>query len=99
MRAFFLCLSLLVLCGCESITRLDSDSFEVGRTGYETFEADAQDCQLAAEAPLGGDVRLVDATSYARNRAFNHLYARCMTARGHAPRPYLKNVLPGGGGL
>jgi hypothetical protein len=98
MRALFLCLALF-LCGCESIVRLDSDSFEVGRTGYEAFEADTQACALAANAPLDSDVRLLDATRYERNRVFNRLFTRCMTGRGHAPRPYIKNMLPDTGVL
>jgi hypothetical protein len=40
------------------------------------------------------DIRLVDTTRYARNRAFNKVYGDCMTGRGHAPRTYLQNVLP-----
>jgi hypothetical protein len=85
----------LLLAGCESLIRVGADGFEVGSGGIEAFDRDAQACQTEADTALSYDVRLLEATSYARNRAFNRLYGRCMTARGHRPRPYIKNLLPG----
>jgi hypothetical protein len=98
MRALFLLPPLLCLClalpGCDSITRPASDGFEVGPGGFEKFNQDTQACQTEAEGVVNYDIRLVDTTRYARNRAFNQVYGQCMTARGHQPRPYLRNVLP-----
>ena len=99
MRALFLLPLVLALAGCDSITRPAADGFEVGAGGFEAFEADAQACQTQADDRVNYDVRYIDTTRYARNRAFNAIYGRCMTGLGHAPRPYLKNVLPDGGGL
>ncbi len=105
MRALFL-LPLLVpimaLGACQatdSLTRIGQDGFEVGPAGIEAFGYDNQACTSAANEPLSYDIRLMDATRYARNRAFNRVYARCMTGRGHRPRPYIKNLLPEIGGL
>lgn len=101
MRVLFL-LPLLVLGACraaDSVTRIGQDGFEVGAAGIEAFGTDNQACISAANEPLSYDVRLMDATSYARNRAFNRVYARCMTARGHRPRPYIKILLPDLGGF
>jgi hypothetical protein len=96
MRALLLLMLCLPLLGaCESLIRVGSDGFEVGAGGIEQFERDAQACQVEADTALSYDVRLLAATSYERNRSFNHLYGRCMTARGHQPRPYIKNLLPG----
>ena len=46
MRALLL-LPILVLPGCASIARLDSDSFQIGRGGLEAFQADDSDCRVA----------------------------------------------------
>jgi hypothetical protein len=99
MRALFLLPLCLALLGCESLVHTGSDGFEVGSHGVEVFEADDQACTTAANDLLSYDVQLMDATSYERNRAFNGVYERCMTARGHQPRPYLANVLPQLGAL
>jgi hypothetical protein len=94
MRALFLLPLVLALAGCDSISRPAADGFEVGTGGFEAFQADAGACQARADETVNYDIRLVDTTRYARNRAFNQVYGRCMTARGHQPRPYLRNVLP-----
>jgi hypothetical protein len=94
MRALFLLPLCLVLAGCESITRPASDGFEVGPGGFEKFTLDAQACQTLADDGVNYGIRYVDTTRYERNRAFNRAYGACMTARGHQPRPYLKNLLP-----
>jgi hypothetical protein len=99
MRALFLLPLCLALIGCESLAHTGSDGFEVGPRGVEAFEADNQACTTRANDVLSYDVRLMDATSYRRNRAFNDVYERCMTERGHQPRPYLANVLPQFGAL
>jgi hypothetical protein len=98
MRALFLVPLLLplglALLGCESVSRTGADGFEVGPGGAEAYELDAQACQTRSNDVLSYDVRLMDASRYARNRAFNSLYAACMTKRGYRPRAYLENVLP-----
>jgi hypothetical protein len=94
MRALFLLPLAFALVGCDSITRPAADGFEVGAGGFEAFQADAQACQTHADDTVNYDIRLVDTTRYARNRAFNQVYGQCMIARGHQPRPYLRNVLP-----
>lgn len=99
MRALFLLPLVLALAGCDSIYRPAADGFEVGAGGIEAFQADAQACQTQADDGLNYDIRYMDTTRYARNRAFNRLYGRCMTERGHQPRPYLRNVLPDVNGL
>ena len=93
MRALFL-LPLLLLAGCNSITRLDSDSFAADATGYDRFRHDDATCRQKAETELLTNAALQDTTHYARNRAYNRVYGGCMTANGHAPRPYYKNWLP-----
>ena len=93
MRAFFL-LPLVLLAGCNSITRSGADGFEVGNGGFEAFQADDQECQTRADDAVSYDNELADNTRYARNRAFNRVYGHCMTAHGHQPRPYLRNLLP-----
>ena len=40
-----------------------------------------QACTDLAQAPLDSDPRLIDATRYAKNRAFNAAFSRCMTER------------------
>jgi hypothetical protein len=94
MRALLLLSACLVLAGCNSVSRLDSDSFEAHAVTIGQFEADAQACTELAQAPLDSDPRLIDATRYAKNRFFNSAFSRCMTDRGHRPRPYYKNWLP-----
>jgi len=94
MRALFLLPLVLALAGCDSISRPAADGFEVGAGGFAAFQADAEACQTKADTLVNYDIRLVDTTRYARNRAFNRVYGQCMTARGHQPRPYLRNVLP-----
>jgi len=94
MRALFLLPLILALAGCDSITRPAADGFEVGAGGFAVWQADAQACQTQADDVVNYDIRLVDTTRYARNRAFNQVYGRCMTGRGHPVRPYLRNVLP-----
>ena len=98
MRALFLVPLLLplglALLGCESVSRTGADGFEVGARGFEAYERDAQDCQTRSDDALSYDVRLMDVTRYARNRAFNQIYARCMTGRGYRPRAYIQNLLP-----
>jgi hypothetical protein len=94
MRALFLLPLVLALAGCDSIYRPAADGFEVGPAGFAAWQADTQACQTKADGVVNYDIRLVDTTRYARNRAFNRVYGQCMTARGHRPRPYLKNLLP-----
>ncbi|OJT95082.1 MAG: hypothetical protein BGN82_10205 [Alphaproteobacteria bacterium 65-7] len=96
MRALFLLPLLLVLAACQSLARTGPDGFGVGRGGIAAYERDGVFCRMEAQAPLDSDVRLQEATRYARNRAYNQLFARCMTERGHPPRSYWRNVLPGG---
>lgn len=84
----------LLLGGCDSIMRLDSDSFSMGSGDYDRFARDARLCNKAAGDRVSYDPVLQMGTHYARNRAFNRAYSDCMTGHGHAPRPYYKNWLP-----
>ena len=94
MRALFL-VSVLLLSACDSITRLDSDSFQVGAAGYQTFEQDDQACAGKASDYVAYDLHVIGDTHYAANRAYNGVYGGCMRTRGHALRPYSRNWLPG----
>jgi len=94
MRALFLLPLALLLAGCDSLTRPGADGFEVGKGGFEAFQADAQECQIRADTAVSYDNGLADDTRYARNRAFNRVYGHCMAEHGHKPRPYLRNLLP-----
>lgn len=94
MRALLL-LPLIVLSGCASIARLDSDSFEIGRAGVEAFQADDSDCRLAAQDYVAYDLHVIGDTRYAANRAYNAQYRACMHGHGHADRAYARNWLPG----
>ena len=96
MRALFLFPVLLGLAACQSVVRTNADGFAAGPAGIEAYERDAQACADAAQDPLDGDVRLHQASRYDRNRVYNRLFARCMTGRGHPPRSFWENVLPGG---
>jgi hypothetical protein len=95
MRALFLVcvLALPLLSGCDAIVRENGDNFEAG-ADIGHFERDDQGCSIQADDTVAYTVRGMDGTSYDRNRAYNAAYARCMTARGHAPRPYVENWLP-----
>lgn len=94
MRALFLVPLVLALAGCNSLTRPAADGFDVGPGGFAAWQADARTCQTKADDVVNYDIRLVDTTRYARNRAFNRVYGQCMTGRGHQARAYLQNVLP-----
>jgi len=97
MRALFLLLPvILALAACQSVGRTGPDQFGAGPGGVEAYERDSVSCRIVAQAPLDSDVRLQQASSYARNRVYNRLFARCMAGRGHPPRSYWRNVLPGG---
>jgi hypothetical protein len=90
-----LCVGLcLALVACNSIRRLDSDSFAADAAGYDQFQRDDTACRLKGETELVSNPVLFDTTRYARNRAYNRVYGGCMTAKGHSPRPYYKNWLP-----
>jgi hypothetical protein len=94
MRALLL-LVCLALAGCNSVARLDSDSFAVGAGGYEAFETDDQACRLKASDYVAYDLHVIGDTRYAANRAYNGVYGGCMHQLGHADRPYARNWLPG----
>ena len=94
MRALFLFPVLIVLAGCSSLTRVGGDGFEAANVSPERFEIDDQACGMQADDYLAYDVRGMEGTRYQRNRTYNALYGRCMTARGYRPRPYIKNLLP-----
>jgi hypothetical protein len=95
MRALFLGL-LLCLAGCNSIMRPGSDVFEASGVAPDQFENDDSACRQQADDYLAYDVRGQDlGTRYQKNRTFNLIYGRCMTARGYRHRAYLKNLLPG----
>ena len=97
MRMRALCLlSVLVLpllAGCNSIARQNGDYFQAsGDIGR--FEADASACGVEAGDYTSYDLHGMDGTFYDRNRAYNDVYGRCMTGRGHARRAYSSNWLP-----
>jgi hypothetical protein len=94
MRALILLPVCLALWGCQSITRYSGDNFEVGAGGIQAFDDDNKACGIVADEAVSYDVRMAGSTSYERNRAYNRVYARCMTARGHRRRPYYVNFLP-----
>jgi hypothetical protein len=97
MRALFLCLTvcLFAVTGCASLVRQDGDFFEAARVPPDQFERDNNGCRLQAENFLTYDPRGMGGTRYQRNRTYNAIYGRCMTAKGYRPRPYYKNWLPG----
>ena len=95
MRALFLSALCLLLAGCNSLVRVDGDNFEAARVSPSQFELDTGACQAEADNFLAYDVRGMEGTRYQKNRAFNAIYRRCMTARGYRSRPYYKNLLPG----
>lgn len=95
MRALFLASVCLLLAGCESITRLDGDSFAVGPAGVEAFETDDGLCHSQADTYVSYDLHVIGDDRYATNRAYNQVYADCMTQKGHARRDYALNWLPG----
>jgi hypothetical protein len=97
MRALFLCLTvcLPLAAGCSSLVRQDGDFFEAARVPPDRFERDDNACRLKADNYLNYDPRGMDGTRYQRNRTYNTIYGRCMTAQGYRPRPYYKNWLPG----
>ncbi len=94
MRALFL-VPLLVLAGCNSITRQNGDYFQTAGVDPARFSADDQACgQLSAEY-VAYDVRGMDGSSYQRTRNYNALYVRCMRGLGYVPQAYATNWLPG----
>ncbi|HKD47232.1 MAG TPA: hypothetical protein VKB67_06070 [Rhizomicrobium sp.] len=97
MRALFFCLLLspLVLSGCDAVTRKNGDWFESSGVPPGQYDRDEQDCRIEAADYASYDLHGMSGTSYDRNRAFNNVYARCMTGRGYRPRPYSENWLPG----
>lgn len=95
MRALFLCLGLFAMTGCTSLVRQDGDFFEAARVPPDRFERDDNGCRLQAENFLTYDPRSMEGTRYQRNRTYNSIYGRCMTAKGYRSRPYYKNWLPG----
>jgi hypothetical protein len=95
MRALLLCSALLLLAGCNSLLRQNSDSYEASSISPDQFERDTDACQIEADAYITYDMHGMDGTRYQGNRAFNAVYGRCMTAKGYRPRPYYKNLLPG----
>jgi len=95
MRALFLCLLLLpLLSGCNAITHQDGDYFEATGVPVAQFDRDDQNCRMQATDYMSYDLHGMGGTRYDKNRAFNAVYARCMTGRGYRPRPYYKNWLP-----
>jgi hypothetical protein len=95
MRCAFFLAGLLLLAGCNSIARQNGDYFEAG-SDVGRFEADTQACAIMADNHVSYDLSGMDGTFYDRNRAYNAVYGSCMRSRGHAPRPYAENWLPGG---
>jgi hypothetical protein len=97
MRALFLCLTLpvLLLAGCDAITRQNADSFEAAGVPMAQYDSDEQSCRMQAADYVAYDVRGMSGTGYDQNRAYNAVYSRCMTGHGYKPRPYIKNLLPG----
>ena len=95
MRAFFLVLAPLILAGCNSLARDSGDNFEAAGVPPDQFEQDTNACQTQADNYLAYDPRGMEGTRYARNRAFNAIFDRCMRTRGYRARPYYKNLLPG----
>lgn len=96
MRALFLCLAvcLPLAAGCTSLVRQDGDFFEAARVPPDRFERDDNGCRLQAQDYLTYNPRGMEGTRYQRNRTYNAIYGRCMTAKGYRPRPYYKNWLP-----
>ena len=96
MRALFLCLALpaLMLASCNALSRQDGDYFEAAGVPSAQFDNDDQDCRSQAETYVGYDLHGMSGTRYDQNRAFNAVYARCMTGHGYRPRPYYENWLP-----
>jgi hypothetical protein len=93
MRALFLFPVLILLAGCNSLTRVGGDGFEASSVPPGRFEIDTQACGMQADDYLAYDLRGMEGTRYQRNRTYNAIYGRCMTARGYQPRPYIKNLL------
>jgi hypothetical protein len=93
MRALFLFPVLMLLAGCDSLIHVGSDGFEASNMSPGRFENDNQSCGMQADDYLAYDLRGMEGTRYQRNRTYNAIYGRCMTARGYRPRPYIKNVL------
>ena len=75
--------------------REDGDYFQAG-ADVGRFEADNQNCAIAADDYVTYDLKGMSGTGYDQNRAYNSVYARCMTGRGYRPRPYARNWLNGG---
>jgi len=94
MKKLLLIPVLLGLSGCDSLVRKDGDWFEASGHSAEQFERDDSACKFDATDRLAYDVIGSDETSYARSRAFNLLYARCMALRHYRPRSYWQNWLP-----
>jgi hypothetical protein len=88
-------LSLVLLAGCASIARENGDYFQAG-ADVNRFEADDQACATQARDTANYNLKAMSGTIYDQNRAYNAVYGRCMTGRGHAPRPYFKNWLNAG---
>ena len=95
MRALFLCLAFLTLAGCNSLMHVSGDNFEATGVDPGLFGSDNQACRIQADDFLAYDVHGMDGTRYQRNRTYNGVYRRCMTARGYRDRPYYRNWLPG----
>ena len=95
MRALFLAsaVALPLLSGCNAIVRENGDYFEAGADAGR-FGRDDQACGIQADDTVAYTLRGMDGTGYDRNRVYNAVYGHCMTARGHAPRPYVRNWLP-----
>jgi hypothetical protein len=85
-------LSLVFLAGCASVVRENADYFQAG-ADVGRFESDDQACGITADDYVTYELSGMSGTFYDRNRAYNAVYGRCMTARGYAPRPYARNWL------
>jgi hypothetical protein len=98
MRPLFLVplLSIFLLTGCNALFPHNGDDFEHAGTNPFSFEADAQACGVVANDFISYDLKGMGGTNYDRNRAFNSVYDRCMTGRGHAPRAPIENWLAAG---
>ncbi len=93
MRALFLVpFVALTLAGCSAIARQNGDYFQAG-ADVNRFQADDQACATRARDTIDYNLTAMKGTTWDLNRAYNAVYGRCMTAAGHAPRPYFRNWL------
>jgi hypothetical protein len=95
MRALFLtCIfALPLLAGCGAVVRQNGDYYETGADAGR-FQQDDEACGTQARDYVSYNLHGMDGTGYDRNRAYNAVYGRCMTGRGHAPRSFVSNWLP-----